>query len=183
MKIVPLYCGISPVRDIINKFGVPFTSVNGTVTAHYNSSESYDDWVYYMNPFGSMVGGSFAVDGTSENYISGGVCKYYKFIDKFYTSATSRSAYNIDDAIKPKMISPYIQDIKDTKASVDYLGKYNYVNLCIGSDNTYGVHGASNAVYSPDLHKVLGSIASIPGYDEKLTWTAVLFVNIKKKVI
>ena len=183
MKIVPLYCGISPVRDIINKFGVPFTSVNGTVTAHYNSSASDDDWVYYMNPFGCMIGGSFAVDGTSEKYISGGICKYYKFIDKLYTSATSRSAYNIDDAIKPKMISPYIQDIKDTKANVDYLGKYNYVNLCIGSDNTYGVHGASNAVYSPDLHKVLGSIASIPEYDEKLTWTAVLFVNIKKKVI
>ena len=187
MKIVPLYCGISPVYDLITKFGVPFTSINGTVTAHYNSSASDDEWIYYMNPFGCMhnvlYGSAVVVDGSYEDYISGGVCKYYKFLDRLYAGSTNRKAYSIDDAIKPKLISPYIQDIKDTKANAEYLGKYNYVNLCVGSKDTYGVHGASNALYSPDLHKELYTIENIPEYDQNLKWTAILFANIKKKVV
>lgn len=190
MKIIPLYCASSATYctqsgNTHRRMGVPFTQINrgsyGTMTD---------------NPFGGIAASSQS-DGDSsirdagmfdgyENeaaMISGGICKYYKFFSKSYAHSLGTDialACNIEDAIKPTNITPYFNELEDVKQYVDYVGSYGYVNYCAGSSLSFGPHGVSMAISSPEVYSngYRGILNTPEG--NSFCYNSVLFVNIKK---
>lgn len=185
MKIVPLMCvnGASIHRGE-KKYGVPFTGIIGGKSTDLRS-----------NPFGGIIssttihsGQTSLEDGIFDGFeqgsgdLSGGLCKLYQFFSKSYANqdtSAKRVAFNINDITKTTNITPYTAKFEDSKAYIDYIGGYSFVNFAPGSYVSYGVGGVNMALYAPDVYS--GGYTGIDrtpfGSDYK--WASALIVNIK----
>lgn len=178
MEIVPLYCSSSKTNSYATNYdGLPgggFDKTNGyvlgaigmnvknpTPSDNYNNCNTFGS--IWMNTTAKYYGMTFILDRLDiQNYEDlygpqGGVLKYYMFFDKSYANdkkVNTRSQYTIEDsAIATNVqqnVTSWIGDLKGT--NIDYVGDKQFVNIAVGSQETWGPGGVKTIIYSPAVY-------------------------------
>ena len=160
-KVVPLYTTCCATylynkdkKEYSPAIAIPFGKYMGTTEVVNLEDKNvfgfiFDSANYYPS--------EYVADGVfGKNEISGGVCKYY--INSNYKEIKFNENgryempkfFNVEDSIYATNISPYIQDLKDIKSNINYIGNCCYVNCSVGAENNYGPGGICVALKVKD---------------------------------